>query len=78
MSVLPEILPWIICKPLNLKFMDPDFCGRRMDAAGKMGRTDLTLNPSILSCLECKKLMEASCKQGHKDLPKSVEKSRYR
>lgn len=73
MSVLPDILPWIVCKPMNIKFMDPDFCNRRMEAAGKMGSSELILNPSILSCLECNRTKkEALCKSRRKNLSKAV------
>lgn len=55
MSVLPDVIPFLHCPKLNLKFMSPTFCQKRKALKSTWTTTGIIFSdPTVVICKDCK------------------------
>ena len=55
MSAIPDILPFLHCPKLNLKFLSPTYCQKRKAMKVITTKAGVVMtDPNILVCHECK------------------------
>lgn len=55
MSTLPEVLPFLCCQKINIKFINPTFCQARKAMKINSIRYGIILeDPSVVICHHCR------------------------